>query len=517
MNRHCSFRNFYALLLILTSIAAVLFFAGAARSLRASSDNMYPEAAGVLAAQRWAGGLPLYEDYRQPPSLITHFPPLWYGFLAVFVKAGVSSLDALTLLGRCLSITFLLGVAGLGYVWNRRLGIDASLALMTPVFYLAFPILLPWGVTARPDFPGLFFAFAAVCLVGVWPSKASVCWGGAAAAVAFLIRHNAVAAQVSIVVWLLWRRRWVDAFLFCACWTMVVLPALVTFQKSSHGYLLLNLSGAKFGALAPTYSRDALFRLLVSPGNGFATALFIFGILGLILSWSDRDPRWRLAGIYLAISFALATLGAAAAGAAVNHYLEPALATAVLVPVGLSRLRGAWSETPLAWLALVGTAVLLLPSIDMQRSNITGNPPQNLTQVSLLMQDHTAFTDIPYLAARKPTPEFLDLVSLTYAERTGGWAGWTSRPLVDALREKKYDLVILHEPADVPYDPAARYPRYPRLDGAVRKAITENYAYCFDLEDSYVYQRLSDGGGNCAIDPNRSRQQAHATRNIARD
>jgi hypothetical protein len=50
--------------------------------------------------------------------------------------------------------------------------------------------------------------------------------------------------------------------------------------------------------------------------------------------------------------------------------------------------------------------------------------------------------------------------------------------------------LILHERADAPYDPMARYPRYPRLDSAVRAAIGERYRLCFDVSNSYVYARI---------------------------
>ena len=62
-----SFQAFHLLLLALTGVMALLFLIEAARSLPVKGDNMYPEAAGVLAAQRWAHGLPLYEDLPSDP------------------------------------------------------------------------------------------------------------------------------------------------------------------------------------------------------------------------------------------------------------------------------------------------------------------------------------------------------------------------------------------------------------------------------------------------------------------
>jgi hypothetical protein len=513
-----SFRNFYTLLLILTIAAALLCLAGTFRLLPAHDDNMYPEAAGVLSAQQWAQGHVLYQDYRQPPSLITHFPPLWYGFLALAVKAGISDMDSLTLVGRFLSLLFLVGAASLGYFWNRRLGVSPSLALFAPVIYLAFPIMVPWAATARPDFPGLYFAFLAIYVIALRPSKAAVCGAGVIAALAFLIRHNAVAAPAAIGLWLLWKRRWAQAVLFSVSWAVVVLPALLLFQSSSHGMLLLNLSGAKFGPIAITYIRDALFRLLVTSGHGFALLLFALGIFGLMVSWKDGDDREQLAGIYLVVSFAMATFGAAAAGAAVNHYLEPAFAMAVLAPAGLLRLRDSWVDAPVTRFAVVALAVLLLPSLDFERSNLMHDRPNDLRGLYALANDRATFTDIPYLAARMRSPEFLDLVSLTYSERTHSSAAWSSQPLKNALRDRKYEVLILHQPADISYDPGARYPRYPRLDGEVLRAINENYGYCFDFDGSYIYQLLPAVGefsrASCPAVEGKSVQEAHTGKGI---
>jgi hypothetical protein len=496
-----SFKSFSTLLLIFTGVSALFFVVEAVRFLPVVGDNMYPEAGGPLAALQWVHGLPLYEDYRQAPYHITPFPPLWYAFLAVAAKLGALNLDSLTLLGRILNLLCLFGVSGLGYLWNRRLGLSPSLALLMPAFYLSFPILVPWAVTARPDFPALFLAFLALYWAGTRSSTAWLCLTAVLSALAFLVRHNAVAVPVAVVLWLVWTRRWKHAGLFCALWAVVVGPTLLVFQRSSHGFLMLNLSGAKFGKFAVTYIRDVLGRLLDSPGHGFVIALFAFATFAFLQSWSQQDKRVHLAGIYLLVSFGLAIVGSAAAGAAENHYLEPALAMAMLVPFGLARLEDGWSaESPLALFAIVFIAVLLLPSLDVQRSNLTHQKPDDMRGFLRLMKDKQVFTDIPYLAARTSSPQMLDLASLVYMEKAGGNAGW-SASLTQALRLKKYELVILSTPVDTSYIIPGPYPRYPHLDYAVQKAIGENYGLCFQSDTSYVYgplsTDLSSPGHNC--------------------
>lgn len=496
VSRLFSFRNFHVLLLLLTGAAAMLFLVQAVRLLPVTGENVYPESAGVLAAQHWARGGPLYGDYRQPPYLMTAFPPLWYAFLAGAAKIGITDLNSLTLLGRFLSLASLFGVAVLGYRWNRRLGFSGSMALLMPAIYLSFPVLLPWVVTARPDLPALFLGFLSLYWVSLRPTPSRAGLGGAVAALAFLTKHSAVAIPISIVVWLLWRKRWKQAGLYCVAWGVVAGTTLLMFQISSHGLLMLNLSGAKFGQFALTYVRDVLNRLLVPPGHGFALVLVVFGVFGLVESYRQSDERTGLLNLYLVISFALSVLGSAAAGAAVNYYLEPALAMAVLVPTALAYLKAGWrNESPLSTFVFVIVLVMLLPSLDEQRSNTTHLRSEDLRRVVALVENRQVFTDIPYLAARTQTPQSIDLASLLNTERNGGWAGWSSKGIARNLQEKKYDLVILVKPVDEwPYNPTAYYPRWPRLDSAVQNAIERNYRFCFELDASYIYGPLSHEG-----------------------
>jgi hypothetical protein len=496
-----SFQSFQWLLLVFTGLVALSFAIEAVRFLPVQSDNMYPEAAGVLSAQRWAHGLSLYEDYRQAPYMTASFPPLWYGILAIAAKLGLNDLNALTLFGRLLSLLCLVGVAVFAFRWNRKIGYPAGLALLAPLFYLSLPILVPWAVTARPDFPALLLVFFALYLSSLRSTTtSSVAVAAALAAVGFLVRHNAVSVPVSVVLWLVWSRKWKAACIFCATWAAVVVPVIATVQHSSHGLLLLNISGAKFGEFALTYVRDVIGRLLVAQGHGFVIALFAFGIFGCIEAWRLGDKRCQLGCIYLVVSLGLAVLGSAARGAAANHYLEPTLALALLIPTGMSRLKAVWApDSAFASLSIVMVLVLLLPALDAQRWDVMHTRPEDLRQIARLVENKSVLTDIPYLAARTSSLELLDPASLTNMERTGAWS---AAGIMRELEEKKYELVVLSQaPNTSSAVLTATYPRYPHLDSKVQTAIADNYGLCFRTDTAFVYVPLStDGssiGSNC--------------------
>lgn len=487
-----SFSSFQALLLSLAGIMALFFAIQALRFLPVTADNVYPESAGVLAAQRWAQGLPLYEDYRQPPYLMSSFTPLWYGVLALAAKAGLSSFDSLVLFGRLLSLAALFGMAMLAYRWNRRLGFSPTTSLLAPAFFLTLPMLIPWAITARPDFPSLFLAMLALYWAAFRSTAASVALAAILAALAFLAKQNTVAVPVALVLWFAWSRRWKHAALFCSVWGLVVVAVLLPFYASTRDALLLNLSGAKFGFFALTYVRDVLNRVFARTGCGFAVALFTLGTFGFLQSLREREQRALLVSIYLLVALALAVLGTASAGGGMNHYLEPALAMAILIPTGMVRLQANWqAESPTAALATLMILALVLPSLDVQRWNAMHREPEDLRPFVALMANKAVFTDDPYLSARSSTPQAIDLSSLTNSVKRGGWAAWSSMPLVEEMRHKKYQLLVLRTHAPyMPYDLNARYPRTHRLDSAVQTAIGKNYAVCLQSEESEDYGRL---------------------------
>jgi hypothetical protein len=503
-----TFESFCLILLVLTGAAALCFAGRAIQFLPVIGENVYPETAGVWAAKQWTDGAPLYGDYRQPPYSISSFPPLYYAVLAGAARFGASGLDSLTFFGRLLSLASLLGIAVLGLAWNRRRGHSWRISSLTPAFYLSFPVLIPWAVAARPDFPPLLLGFVGLYFAAFRHSRKWLAAAGVATGLAFLMRHNAVAVPVALVLWLIATRRWKNAILFCSVWFLTVVPVLLWFYGSSHGMLLLNLSSAKYGPFALTYARDAFSRLLELEGQEFGVALFAFGAFGFLMSLKEREPTVRLLQIYVVVALALAVIGTAAAGGGPNHYLEAALAMALLVPPGMASLQRAWiPDSPFAALALVLTVAFLVPALDVQRSNVANKKPEDLRRVLLLLKDRSVFTDDGYLEARTSKPEALDLSSLSNTARVGGWAAWDSGSLVRQLQQQEFDTLILRTRLDLPFDPRARYPRTWRLDAAIRHAIAANYMMCTKIDNSYgygtlyVYTPLAQSGdtkANCA-------------------
>lgn len=487
----CSFANFQRLLLFLTGCAAVAFLVEVLRFLPVTGDNMYPEAANIVVAQRWAQGFPLYSDFRLSPYLLSGFPPFWYGLLALAAKAGFSQVDTLTFLGRSLSVASLIFVVALAVSWNLKQGYSVASSLLVATLYLAFPILTPWAVTARPDFPTLLFCFLGVFLIAFRSDSAGVVLAAICTALAFLMKQSSVAAPTAIGLWLLWSHRWRHVVLFSLVWAVLVGATCGYFETTSHGLLSLNISGHHFGASSLSHAHETFTHLIKAEGHEFSILLLTLGALGGIACWNE--PRGRLLGLYAFTAVGFAVLGSTVAGGNVNYYVEPAFVCATLIPAGVAYLQPSWEKnSPLAAFAFIVVVVLLLPSLDLQRWKMFGSTPPDFHRLASIVKNRRLLTDIPYLGARSLTPELLDPVSYAYAERT---KFWSPEEVVKALTSKQYDLIILRRPLD---DATAETTRYPTLSPTLRTTIGAQYGLCAEVASAYLYGPLHENGAHVA-------------------
>ena len=413
-----SYKTFLITALLFSTAGALLFVVEAKHFLHAASDNVYPEATGIASALRWANGLPLYTNFQDPPYILTAFPPLWYLCLRGGLLAGFNNPDALTFFARSLSLVFLGALTLLAFYWNRRRGHSWGESALGPTLYLAFPALMPWAVSARPDFPSLFFAVAALVAVTLKPRADGALLAGFLAGICFLFRHSCVSAPTAIGLYLLMSKRWRDTILLCIGWLVPVVAVLWKFNAASNGALRTSLSGSNFGSMNITNAHEILTYLFTRQGYGFTGLLFALGLFGLILAWNrTTDPAGRILVFYLILTLGLAVLGSSLAGAGENHYLEPALAAALLVPVGASELRKTWPANSLlpAFITVL-IVIVWLPNIDVRHWQAGDRQPANFHDLIGLVERKNVLTDIPYLAARTPSQEFLDATSLRYAE-----------------------------------------------------------------------------------------------------
>ena len=493
-----TYRAFLITALLLSSVAALLFLVEAKHFLNAAGDNVYPEATGIASALRWANGLPLYSNFQDPPYILTAFPPLWYLCMRGAVQAGFNNPDSLTVFARVTSLVFLAALSLLAFFWNRQRGYSREESALGPILYLAFPALLPWAVSARPDFPSLFFALAALAALTMRPKADGALLAGFLAGLCFLFRHSCVSAPTAIGLYLLLSKRWRDTILLCLGWATPVVAILWRFNAASNGALRTSFSGSNFGSMNITNAHEILTYLFTRQGYGFTGLLFALGLFGLALAWKKSiDPTGRILVFYFLLTLGLAVLGSSLAGAGENHYLEPALAATLLVPAGVAELRKNWpADSLLPAFVCVLLIVVWLPNIDVRHWQAGDRHPADFHDLVKLVEHKNVLTDVPYLAARTPSQEFLDATSLRYAE---GVHRWSPAAVVSDLDKQSFDAVILHESLDK-MEQEEGHDRYPRLSMSVREAIRRSYGLCYQKDSAIVYARVPrDSSGSQVI------------------
>jgi hypothetical protein len=484
-----SFSFFLVLVLIISSLAGILFLVDARRLLHSEADNIYPEATGVVSALRWARGFPLYQQFQDPPYIVTAFPPLWYLCLRAATHFGFDDPDSLTMFARDLSLAFLGALLLLSFYWNKKRGYSMGESVLTSLLYLAFPALLPWAVSARPDFPCLFFALAALVTATLRPRDDGALFGGFLAGLCFLFRHSSVAAPTAIGVSLLLSRRWRQTVMLCLGWSVPVLAVLWKFDSASNGAMRASLSGSNFGSMSMTNVHEILTHLFTREGFGFSGLLFAFGLLGLAVAWTRlEDHAGHVLFLYFILTMVLAGMGTSLAGAGENHYLEPALSAALLAPVGAAELRKHWpSDSLLPAFLCILVLVVWLPVLDLRHWQVADRRPANFHDLVPWVEHRSILTDIPYLAARTSSQEFLDATSLRYAEAVNRWS---PRAVVRDLDTQRFDAVILHESV-TKMGNEQEQDRYLRLGTAIREAIQRNYEICGQRDSASIYARIA--------------------------
>lgn len=490
----CSPQLLYAMLLLLPAIAAIVVFTLGARFLPVQGDNAWAEAHGVVLSERWARGIPLYSDFQVPPYIWTSFPPLWYALMAMIAKAGASNLDTLTLIGRMFTVVSLVGVGFISFFWNRRRGFTIVTSFSSFLFFASFPILIPWAVSARPDFPAIFLSFLSVYISASGIGVATAGVSAIVAALAFLMKHSAIGAPITIGICFLLLRRWRSLVAFSAVWIVIVGGTLVIFEIMTDGMLSHNLKGSHVGAFSLANIKQILVRLLVSPGQGTTLAIVTFGVFGSLCE--SQDAHTKFLRYYFLVTAALAIMASGLENAGENHFCEAAIVAAMFVPRALVEVQGLPRRITTA-LVLLLTFVLLLPSLALQGWRMLHEQPVDYRWLVPYVRGERIFTDIPYLAARSASLELLEPIALTHKERVHAWS---SVGIVEGLNSNSYDIVILDRAVS---DPRWEGGRNLFLSNQVRQAIAGNYRLCLEVQDAYIYgpktlKSSSVGGLSCS-------------------
>ena len=389
-------------------------------------------------------GHPIYTRASQPPYTPAIYTPLTYLSLATLGHAlHPRSFQEFLVEGRILIFSAFLLIAVVAYFWARRWSAGSPTALASPLLVLADPTLFRFSAGQRPDVPALLFSllgFSVLTLPGrERPAAGRVAAAGFLMGIAFLFKQTFVAAPAAAGIWLLWEKRFRQAALLTLAWAAPVAVTLVWFllhdQPIVYGILLMRHN---------VYDIPGELRLLayLAVGSPVIILQVALGLVGL-MELRRRAPHIApLAGIYLALAFALDLTTMASAGAVRWYLAEATTICSLLAPLGL----GAWlrrlRSAPLLESQLAAALVLIgLPALSLAGPILGLEKPLGpWDTLSAAISGRRVFSDNAYIAAQSKKPEAVDPYLLAIFQKA---AGWLPAPIVAQMEKEDFDYVVL--------------------------------------------------------------------------
>jgi 4-amino-4-deoxy-L-arabinose transferase-like glycosyltransferase len=395
-------------------------------------------------------GQPIYGDINQLPMLPQSYPPVHSAMLCPFVAVFGANLVA----GRLLSLLAVAGLSVLVLLTVRRTTNSWSFGILAASLVLGSPYLTAWGPLCRVDSLMLFLVFAGLFLVWQYPrSRAGLVAGIALLVVACYAKQQALFLTPAAFIHI-WKHNRRAAVISVAAFAMAGLAILVLLQAWSGGHFWNNVVTAQ--------ATDFQIGLIITRLKDFLNLHPILALGGL--AWVTYQINRRSLGLWEI--FALSTLALvilSGKNGAGFHYFLPAVLAASLCSV--FALESLLRELPPNWRQLGGVQVLLLLPIlqallfwlepirePREADRQAGDKVLGLVRKAggdCLIERRAMFS---VLSGQRPQADFCLLYFLYHQDleraKDPAYMGtyrprWDSRALVQAVREKKFPLVVI--------------------------------------------------------------------------
>jgi hypothetical protein len=300
--------------------------------------------------------------------------------------------------------------------------------------------LREWSILLRGDFFAIFFSLLAVRLLPL-RFRWAVVAAGLSAGLATQFKFTYLAACVAGTLWLLLQRRLKDAAWFAAAGavTSVGVYLLIWLREPT---MFAHL--AAFGTGIPEYAGwwALLYRVVSEPL--IFLALTAIPAVVRFASW-----RWRLIGIYAAVSFTIALMTSVQSGANTNYFFEGLFVLIPFAVLGVFRLT-IWSRRSrsgaLGLLALLFVQFLIPAAADLYSAIASVKTPAQIASRNLAFQAlesliaarHT-FTTVPRFALADPASALTEPYGFSMLVRMGKL---DPSPLLHRLASQEFELVV---------------------------------------------------------------------------
>jgi hypothetical protein len=421
-------------------IAYVVVFAlSAGARLPSPYELMYGESIVLQESRRFATGEQLYPAPTQLPLTVTAYTPLYYVLVGTLQRVFA---DYTYTVGRLVSLVATLGGALCLAFAIRRASGRWSAGGLAAVFLLTQNMTaLLWAPLNRVD-P---LAFGLTLLGLALAAYNRPLWATLPFLLAILTKQSYVVAPLAVFL-VLWPARR-TMLTFAVLMVVGLAAAVFACQRLTDGWFLWHVIVANANPFTFDYITAQLGSFLQFNGLPLLLASAIFA-----LPARPGERLWR-AYFVLALLETLATIGKV--GASSNYWLELSAAVAALIGLlavrvlDLPALASSWYVRVLLGGLLIALPAYQATAYEGLLLTQTGETPglhdqAQLTQL-VVQTPGEVFTDEPGIAiAAGKTIQFEAVIYTVLAEQHL----WDQTPVLDAIREKRFSLVVLDESLD---------------------------------------------------------------------
>ena len=326
------------------------------------------ESAPASLCWKVRAGLPVYTDWRTGPVNLAIYGPVYYGLIGAIGR--ILDVDRLGLIavGRWVGIVSICMALACGWrIASRVTSRAASAAVMFSAGLLS-PLTVQFIASTRPDAPAAALSMMALC----WAVRGTgwSLWGAVLMSlIAALTKPTALSAIISIVLLLLWAKRYGHAFLAAGGFVVAAVIAGVVMQAVTGGLFLDHLLVSRLAPMSWSY----VWELAAVRWEPVAVAaiglvsMIVLQRMGAYRAGSAISTPVRMMSLYFAITLLLAILTARRQGSNLNYLLESTLAAGVLFALmlggGIRNRAAPWRRLwqVVSYAALFSPALLYMP------------------------------------------------------------------------------------------------------------------------------------------------------------
>jgi hypothetical protein len=379
---------------------------------------------------RVAHGLPMYPPATEFPYVINPYGPLPYYLAGLCVKLFGVSFTA----PRILAVVSGIWCAALIALLVRQWGGAPHVSLGFGLLFLSRPVVMTWFPQFRVDLIGLAFS-----LTGLYLFTRSRNWY---LAVPFLVaalfcKFTFLAAPLACFLYALFRREGGKALRFATCNLALGALAFQWAQRETGGWFAFDTIWIN---AAQHYNLAAAISML---HNEIRADYFLVALAMALLYWVRSCPDLSLPLIYLGISF-LTSLAVGKVGASSHYLLESQAVLCWCAGVAYSYLR-THSDLRSFVSTLMPAALAAMVVFNLHKP--TPDPMKVLSECG---QAHEYVKDYPggRILSENPGAVVMAGKSSQVFEPylwTRGVVdqGWPDTKIVDLLRSRQIDLVVL--------------------------------------------------------------------------